>query len=282
MTDPRPASAPEAPLRAVLAGVGRGAWARAMAAAGVELVAACDPDPEAAAAVLAACGVEVPVAEDVAPALALRPDLVIDATRPGARGGIARQALRAGAHVLMTPPLARDPEEAAEILGAAGRARGRLFLDLRHRLAAQVQALRRAQVPGAPCAVRLPPGSGPRHWIDGPGAMACDLLLHLAGRPALSVTADAGGLIFTTDGAPLRLGPEGAALPALPGPEAALADVAAALRGERAAVLPGPREAAAALAMALAAAAALRHPGHEVPVAPLGLTAGAEADARWR
>ena len=95
-------------------------------ALGVALVAVCDLDPAGPGAILHdSAPTDCLRLNDLSEALALFPDIVIDATSPIARLAITQAAFRAGSHVLCDPPMALDEEAAVSLIGAAARARGR-------------------------------------------------------------------------------------------------------------------------------------------------------------
>ena len=199
-------SAPQNPipsvLRVALIGAGaRGAeWLPALlgpgaAALGVVLTAVCDLDPDSRGVSLqSAVPAGIPRLDDLAAVLALRPDILVDATSPLARLAITRVAMRVGAHVLCAPPLAMDEDTALALVGAAARARGRFAVGYqsRHRAGLrQLRALAASGLMGRPLALRAVLGVGDdlslQTLLSGPAAEACDAARAILGRDAVAV-----------------------------------------------------------------------------------------------
>ncbi len=206
------ASSPQAQgpaLRAVLVGLGasRGArrggdWLAALTspeaeAAGVALIGVCHDDPGRALGALARAGRAAaarPARLDEA--LALGPDLVVDAGGPSTRLAVVRAALLAGAHVLCEPPLGPDEDTARALGAAAGRARGRLAVAHRtrvHRGARQLRDLAAGGRLGRPLTLRAElradrrgPGPAMAHPVlRGPALHALDAARAILGVDAL-------------------------------------------------------------------------------------------------
>lgn len=203
-------SAPQNPipsvLRVALIGAGaRGAeWLPALlgpgaAALGVVLTAVCDLDPDSRSSTLrGAVPADIPRPDDLATVLALRPDIIVDATSPLARLAITRVAMRAGVHVLCAPPLALDGATALTLVGAAARAQGRFAVGYqsRHRAGLrQLGALAASGVMGRPLALRAVLAAGDdlslQTLLSGPGAEACDAARAILGRDAVDVRCSA-------------------------------------------------------------------------------------------
>ena len=92
---------------------------------GVSEIAACDPDPERLAPMIAE--LKIHPFGDYAPALEVfRPDAVLVCTPPSFHLTQARQAIAAGAHVFVEKPLSHSMDGVKALLGEA-RASGRLL-----------------------------------------------------------------------------------------------------------------------------------------------------------
>ena len=93
-------------------------------AAAVKLVGLVDIDHDAARDRAAKHGLTVETGADLGAMQArLQPDLVFDLVVPSARGGVVRQALAAGAHVLSEKPMATSMDEARGLIAAADLAK---------------------------------------------------------------------------------------------------------------------------------------------------------------
>ena len=109
---------------------------------GAEIAAICDLDPLVTAAVAERYGIE-PAFTDLARMLAeSRPDVVHVLTPPATHLPIARQALDAGAHLLVEKPIAPSWDEYAEMRDAAAAAGRRLVENYNWRLS---RTMRRAE-----------------------------------------------------------------------------------------------------------------------------------------
>jgi predicted dehydrogenase/threonine dehydrogenase-like Zn-dependent dehydrogenase len=128
-------------------------------------------------------------------------DALVVATRHSDHASLAAAALAAGKSVFVEKPLAVTPEQLAEVEQAL-RAGGRLMVGFNRRFAPLTVRLREAIGPMSDLVVTCRVNAGPLpadHWLHDPeegggrpvgeGCHFVDLLSHLAGAPALSVSA---------------------------------------------------------------------------------------------
>jgi hypothetical protein len=135
------------------------------------------------------------VSHDLANALGLRPDIVIDATSPVARWAITRAAMQAGVHVLCDPPLALDGMTALMLVGASAREPGRLCVGYLSRHAPglrQMRGLVQSAQLGQPLALRVGLSncdvSTVQKTVRGPVAEACDAARAILGCDGRTVS----------------------------------------------------------------------------------------------
>lgn len=136
------------PLRCVLVGCGRVAQKHMRAlryhAASLELAGLVDSRPQAARDLLEKHGFrgrQVPVFTSLAKALLEKPDLVAITTPSGSHYELARQALLAGAHLLVEKPLTLSLAQADELLELAARKGQKIAVGHIYRYFPLVQAL---------------------------------------------------------------------------------------------------------------------------------------------
>ncbi len=195
-----------ATLRVALVGSGQGVadWLAVLTgpeagAAGLVLAALCDLGPAGPAGNWPASALpDLTQVGDLAAVLALRPDIIIDATLPLTRLAITRAAMRSGAHVLCDPPLALDAETATALVGASARAPGLFAMGYHGRHQAGLRQLRDAVVSGAlgnPVELQVVLGEGAalvrQSLLRGPAAEAFDAARFVLGGDAVAVSAAA-------------------------------------------------------------------------------------------
>lgn len=115
--------------RAVIVGAGgiAAAWLPGLKAEAVEVVAVVDLELEAAQRRIAEFELEAQASTNLAEALTLSPDFVLDLTVPEARAQVVTAALEAGCHVLSEKPMASSTNEARALLELAEK-QGKLFM----------------------------------------------------------------------------------------------------------------------------------------------------------